>query len=134
MARSYARNVSNLCLRTMKRPRVSKYYDINMMGVVEHERSLRETRGVAECFSDFSSTSRVFISQYIDTSSCFILLLFKFWSDVMCKRTQKVSFLWYRAVKLWRISRSKRTKRSLNYSHNLFIQLILYQQQSDIWT
>jgi hypothetical protein len=38
----------------------------------------------------------------------------------------------YRAVKLWGISGSKRTKRSLQYSHNLFLQLILYQQQSDI--
>jgi hypothetical protein len=33
-------------------------YKINayaVMGVVEHERSLRGTPGVAECFSDFSS-------------------------------------------------------------------------------
>jgi hypothetical protein len=40
----------------------------------------------------------------------------------------------YRAVKLWHISGSKRTKTLLKYSHNLFLQLILYQQQSDIWT
>jgi hypothetical protein len=39
-----------------------------------------------------------------------------------------------RAVKLWHISGSKRTKRSLKHSHNLFLQLILYQRQSDIWT
>jgi hypothetical protein len=39
-----------------------------------------------------------------------------------------------RAVKLWRISGFKRTKRSLNYSHNVFLQFIIYPQQSDIWT
>jgi hypothetical protein len=54
--------------------------DINTMGVVQHERSLKGTWGIAgsrvflwllEC----STTSRVFISPYIDTSGCFILLL-----------------------------------------------------------
>jgi hypothetical protein len=39
----------------MKRPHMSIYFDINTMGVVEHERSLRETQGEAKYFSDFSS-------------------------------------------------------------------------------
>jgi hypothetical protein len=42
-------------LRNMKQPHMSICCDINMMGVVEHKRSLRGTQGVAYCFSDFSS-------------------------------------------------------------------------------
>jgi hypothetical protein len=40
----------------------------------------------------------------------------------------------FMAFNLWRISGSKRTKIPLKYSHNFSLQLILYQQQSDIWT
>jgi hypothetical protein len=52
-------------LQNIKRPRVSVCCDTNK--VVEHERSLRGTRGVAEYI--------LFISQYIHTSDRSILLL-----------------------------------------------------------
>jgi hypothetical protein len=39
----------------MKQPCMSICRDINLMGAVEHERSLRGTQGVAKYFSDFSS-------------------------------------------------------------------------------
>jgi hypothetical protein len=44
-----------LYLKNMKWSHVSIYCDIITMGVVEHERSLRGTQGIAKCFSDFSS-------------------------------------------------------------------------------
>ena len=36
---------------------MSIFCDINTLGALKQERSCRETRGVAECFFDFSSSA-----------------------------------------------------------------------------
>jgi hypothetical protein len=92
------RNILIYCflylLRNIKRPRASICCDINTMGVVEHERSLRETRGVrSQVFLwllECSATSRVFISQHIDRKRPFYIAFIKYFEAV------KISVLWYR--------------------------------------
>jgi hypothetical protein len=77
----------------MKQLCVSICCDIDTLGVVEHERSLRGIRGIAKCLSDFLSPtfSKVFMSQYnYRHKQPFYIAFIKYFEAM------KISVLWYR--------------------------------------
>jgi hypothetical protein len=75
----------DLYLKNTKRPCVSNICcDINTMGVVKHERSFKEVF----LHLERSTTSRVFISRFIDTRSRYFALI-KYLEAMKCKSARK---------------------------------------------